>query len=204
MKKLTALLLILALVLAAFCTSALADGEETPAEEGLAYTHAFAAEELAGTTDMNGFVSALALTELNTIVLKEDGTYKYTKLMAYIDENGEVMEVEFENGTMRFEIRYVYTGTFTQDGDQVTLDVPEECEFLEDWGMLVDAGYMKNSSGLASEGTRVVNYEGTDYDPMDNFGSQVYKFAGHDEPVSVTVNEDGTFTYNEVASSDDD
>ena len=99
MKKLTALLLILALVLAAFCTSALADGEETPAEEGLAYTHAFAAEELAGTTDMNGFVSALALTELNTIVLKEDGTYKYTKLMAYIDENGDLIMLKTTNVT---------------------------------------------------------------------------------------------------------
>ena len=193
MKKITALLI--ALVLTFACAAALAD---------TAYIHDFAAEELAGTTDMNGFVAAIAVTERNTLVLKDDGTYEYTKLMAYIDENGDVIEVTSENGTMRFEIRYVYTGTYTQDGDQVTLNVPDDCEFLEDWGVLVDAGYMKNSEGKASEGARVVNYEGTDFDPMDNFGSQVYKFVGHDAPVSVTVNADGTFTYNAVASSDDD
>lgn len=193
MKKFAAL--ILALVLALSCCAALAEST---------YIHTFTAEELAGNTDMNGFVSALALTERNTLVLKDDGTYEYTKLMAYIDEAGEVIEVTSENGTMRFEIRYVYTGTYTQDGDQVTLNVPDDCEFSEDWGVLVDGGYMKNSAGKASEGARVTNYEGTDYDPMDNFGSQVYKFVGHDAPVNVTVNADGTFTYNAVASSDDD
>ena len=203
MKKITALLLVLALAMTLTC-AALADDAAPAEEEGTAYTHAFAAEDLAGTTDMNGFVSALALTELNTVILKDDGTYEYTKLMGYIDENGEAVAVDSENGTMRFEIRYVYTGTYTQEGDQVTMNVPEECVFLEDWGVLVDAGYMKNSEGKASEGDRVVNYEGTDYDPMDNFGSQVYKFVGHDDPVSLTVNEDGTFNYNEVASSDDD
>ena len=203
MKKITALLLVLALAMTLTC-AALADDAAPAEEEGTAYTHAFTAEELAGTTDMNGFVSALALTELNTVILKDDGTYEYTKLMAYLNEDGEVIEVTSENGTMRFEIRYVYTGTYTQEGDQVTMNVPEECVFLEDWGVLVDAGYMKNSEGKASEGDRVVNYEGTDYDPMDNFGSQVYKFVGHDDPVSLTVNEDGTFNYNEVASSDDD
>ena len=193
MKKFAAL--ILALVLALAAVSALAEST---------YIHNFAAEELAGTTDMNGFVSALALTERNTVVLKDDGTYEYTKLMAYINEAGEVIEVESENGTMRFEIRYTYTGTYTQDGDQVTLNVPDECVFSEDWGVLVAGGYMKNSEGKASEGARVTNYEGTDFDPMDNFGSQVYKFVGHDAPVSITVNADGTFNYNAVASSDDD
>ncbi len=193
MKKFTAM--ILALVLALTVVSALAEST---------YIHTFAAEELAGNTDMNGFVSALALTERNTLVLKDDGTYEYTKLMAYINDAGEVIEATNENGTMRFEIRYTYTGTYTQDGDQVTLNVPDECVFAEDWGVLVDGGYMKNSEGKASEGARVTNYEGTDFDPMDNFGSQVYKFVGHDAPVSVTVNADGTSSYNAVASSDDD
>ena len=82
MKKFAAL--VLALVLALSCCAALAEST---------YTHSFSAEELAGNTDMNGFVSALALTERNTLVLKDDGTYEYTKLMAYIDDAGEVMEV---------------------------------------------------------------------------------------------------------------
>ena len=193
MKKIAAL--VLALVLALTCVSAMADA---------VYTHFFAAEELAGTTDMNGFVAASPMTELNTIELKDDGTYVYTKLLATLDENHEVVELETENGTLRYEIRYVYTGTYTQDGDQVTLNVPDDCEFIEDWGILTEMGYMSNSEGKASEGDRVTNYEGTDFDPMDNFGSQVYKFVGHDVPVTITVNADGTFTYNAVASSDDD
>ena len=193
MKKFAAL--ILALVLALSCCAALAEST---------YIHFFTIEELAGNTDMNGFVSASPMTELNTIELKDDGTYVYTKLLATLDENFEVVEIATEQATLRYEIRYVYTGTYTQDGDQVTLNVPDDCEFLEDWGILTTMGYMNNSEGKASEGARVHNYEGTDYDPMDNFGSQVYKFVGHDAPVNVTVNSDGTFTYNAVASSDDD
>ena len=193
MKKIAAL--VLALVLALTCVSALADA---------AYTHFFTAEELAGSTDMNGFVAASPMTELNTVELKDDGTYVYTKLLATLDENHEVVELATENAAVRYEIRYVYTGTYTREGDQVTLNVPDDCEFLEDWGVLVTLGYMNNSEGKASEGARVTNYEGTDYDPMDNFDSEVYKFVGHDAPVNVTVNADGTFTYNAVASSDDD
>ena len=60
MKKLTALLLILALVLSVSCI-AFADEDAAEEVEGLVYTCDFAAEDLAGTTDMNGFVSALAL-----------------------------------------------------------------------------------------------------------------------------------------------
>ncbi|MBQ8161829.1 MAG: hypothetical protein IJ083_13945 [Clostridia bacterium] len=193
MKKLIALSL--ALVLTLSCVSALADA---------AYTHFFTGEDLAGNTDMNGFVSASPMTELNTVVLKDDGTYEYTKLLATMDENGEVVEIETEQAALRYEIRYVYVGTYTKDGDQVTLNVPEDCDFVEDWGVLSVMGYTSNSEGKASEGARVVNYEGTDYDPMDNFSSAVYKFDGHDTPVSITVNADGTFTYNAVASSDDD
>ena len=193
MKKFAAL--ILALVLALAAVSALAEST---------YTHFFSIEELAGTTDMNGFVAASPMTELNTIVLKDDGTYEYTKLMATLNENYEVVEIATEQAALRYEIRYTYTGTYTQEGDQVTLNVPTECVFLEDWGILTTMGYMSNSEGKASEGARVVNYEGTDFDPMDNFGSQVYKFVGHDAPVSITVNDDGTFNYNAVASSDDD
>ena len=101
-------------------------------------------------------------------------------------------------------MRYVYTGTYTLQDDQATLNVPDECVFSEDWGVLDTMGYLKSSEGIASNGDRVTNYEGTDYDPWDNFGNPVYKFSGHDAPVSVTLNADGTFTYNAVASSDDD
>lgn len=193
MKKFAVLML--ALVLTLSCCAALADST---------YTHFYPTEELAGVTDLNGFITGSGMTEMNTLVLKDDGTYEYTKLLGTITDAGEVTEITTENGTMRYEVSYVYTGSYTQEGDQVTMNVPEECVFSEDWGILETMGYLKNSAGMASKGDRVVNYEGTDYDPWDNFGSPVYKFAGHDAAVSVTVNADGTFTYNVAANSDDD
>ena len=193
MKKVPAVLLMIVLLCSA--VSALAEA---------IYTHYYATEDLAGITDLNGFIAGSGMTEMNTLVLKDDGTYEYTKLLGTVLENGEVEERETENGAMRYEVRYVYTGTYTQDGDQVTLNIPDECVFSEDWGVLDSLGYLKSSSGVASNGDRVTNYEGTDYDPWDNFGTPVYKFGGHGAPVSITVNADGTFTYNAAASSDDD
>ena len=194
MKKFATLLL--ALVLTTACCAALADST---------YTIFFPAEELAGTTDLNGFLSAQAMTQLNTLVLKDDGTYELTKLVGTLNEEHVPADIEMDGQALRATtVTYLYTGTYTQDGDQVTLNIPDECVFSEDWGALADGGYLNNSEGTATNGDRVVNYEGTDYDPMDNFGSPVYKFAGHDAAVNVTVNADGTFTYNAVASSDDD
>ena len=193
MKKFAALLI--ALVLTLSCVAALADAT---------YTIFYTTQDLAGVTDMNGFVSGSAMTEANTLVLKDDDTYEYTKLLGTVNEAGEIVETEMDGTKLRYEIRYTFTGTYAQDGDQVTLNVADECVFSEDWGPLVPLGYMTNSEGVASKGDRVHNYEGTDYDPMDNFSAPVYKFAGHDAPVSITVKADGTFIYNTAASSDDD
>ncbi len=194
MKKFVTLLL--TLVLTTACCAALADSQ---------YTIFFSAEEMAGTTDLNGFLSAQGMTELNTLVLKDDGTYELTKLVGTLNDEHVPADIEMDGQTLRATtVTYVYTGTYTRNGDQVTLNIPDECVFSEDWGALADMGFLTNSKGTATAGDRVVNYEGTNYDPMDNFGSPVYKFAGHDAPVNVTVNADGTYTYNAVASSDDE
>ena len=97
----------------------------------------------------------------------------------------------------------IILNNYDGDGNSV-LEEAEDCTFDENWGALVELGYMKNSSGVASEGARVSNYEGTDYDPMLNFSTPVYKFADELTEVSITVNADGTYTYNVAARSDDD
>ena len=194
MKKIIAL--VLSLVMMSLCCAALADST---------YTCFFGLEDLAGTTDRNGFIVSQPMSEVNTIVLKDDGTYEYTKLLGTLNEELVPADVETEEMTLKaVALVYVYTGTYTIDGDQVTLDLPNECVFSENWGSLYEMGYMSNSEGKASEGARVHNYEGVDFDPMDNFSAKVYKFDGHDTPVSVTINADGTFTYNAAANSDDD
>ena len=191
MKKIAAL--VLALVLTLACVSVLA--------EDAVYSCFYTTEKLAGETDFNGFVTGCGLSEYNAIVLKDDGTYEYTKLIGTVDAEGTILEPE--GGS--YVIRYVFTGTYTKDGDQVTLNVPEECVFSEDWGPLVPLGYMHNCEGSASNGDRVSNYDETQsFDPLDCFSHPLYKFDGHDTPVSITVNADGSYTYNVAASSDDD
>ena len=195
MKKIAAL--VLALILALSCISALA--EET-------FQVFYSTEDLAGITEMNGFFSGVGLSEKNVLTLKDDGAYEYIKFVAITDADVDVAavirgEAETEQG---YALYYIYTGTYTREGDQVTLNVPETCEFSECWGPLVEMGYMKNSGGTSANGDRVCNYEGTDFDPMDNFSDPVYKFIGHDTPVSITLKADGTFSYNVAASSDDD
>ena len=194
MKKIIAL--VLSLVMMSLCCAALAEST---------YTCFFGLDELAGTTDMNGFIVAQPMSEVNTIVLKDDGTYEYTKLLGTLNDELVPADIELDGQALKaVALRYVYTGTYTIDGDQVTLGLPTECVFSEDWGTLSELGYTSNSEGVASEGALVHNYEGVEFDPWDNFSSQVYKFVGHDAPVSVTINADGTFTYNAVANSDDD
>ena len=67
MKKIIAL--VLSLVMMSLCCAALAEST---------YTCTFDLEALAGVTDMNGFVVAMPNSEINTITLKDDGTYVYT------------------------------------------------------------------------------------------------------------------------------
>ena len=127
MKKLLALVLALALC----ATLALASAESV-------YTKEFTTEELTSNTFHNGFVTALGGREVNTLTLKDDGTYVYVK---------ELLSGSEEDPGMK--IIYTFTGTYTQDGDTVVLAFPTKVEFSENWGNLVDLGYFLNSEGAA-------------------------------------------------------
>ena len=127
MKKLLALVLALALCAAA----ALASAESV-------YTKEFTTEELTSNTFHNGFVTALGGREVNTLTLKDDGTYVYVK---------ELISGNADDPGMK--ISYTFTGTYTQDGDTVVLAFPTNVKFSENWGGLVDLGYFQNSEGEA-------------------------------------------------------
>ncbi len=128
MKKLLALVLALSLC-AALLVSASAES---------VYTKEFTTEELTSNTFHNGFVTALGAREVNTLTLKDDGTYVYVK---------ELLSGSEEDPGMK--IIYTFTGTYTQDGDTVVLAFPTKVEFSENWGNLVDLGYFLNSEGAA-------------------------------------------------------
>jgi hypothetical protein len=127
MKKLFALILALALC----ATLALASAESV-------YVKEFTTDELTSNTFHNGFVTALKAVEVNTLTLKDDGTYVYVK---------ELLSGSEEDPGMK--IIYTFTGTYTQDGDTVVLAFPTNVKFSENWGNLVDLGYFLNSEGAA-------------------------------------------------------
>ena len=128
MKKLFALILALAL-----CASlAVASAEST-------YVKEFTTDDITSNTFHNGFVTALGAKEVNTLTLKDDGTYVYVKELVSGSEEDPGMKVS-----------YTFTGTFTQDGDTVVLAFPTNVKFSENWGNLEAMGYFKNSAGEAT------------------------------------------------------
>ena len=96
MKKLLSIALSLCLLLSV----ALAD---------VTLTKVYKTEDLVSNTFHNGFVTAIGMTGENTVVLKDDGTYEYTK---------RLMQTA-EDGTVTADLVYTFTGTYTKDGDTV-------------------------------------------------------------------------------------
>ena len=96
MKKLLSIALSLCLLLSV----ALAD---------VTLTKVYKTEDLVSNTFHNGFVTAIGMTGENTVVLKDDGTYEYTKRLMKTAEDGTVVA----------DLVYTFTGTYTKDGDTV-------------------------------------------------------------------------------------
>ena len=111
MKKLFSIALALCLLLSV----ALAD---------VTLTKVYKTEDLVSNTFHNGFVTAIGMTGENTVVLKDDGTYEYTK---------RLMQTA-EDGTVTADIVYTFTGTYTKDGDTVVLMFPTAGTASENWG----------------------------------------------------------------------
>lgn len=187
MKKIIAILTLIAMLAACSCAFA-ASGT---------YTAYFSTGEMSGSCAHSGFIAGVKASEKNTLVLNEDGTYEYTKFVGNFDENLEPVE----GGVA---LSFVYTGTYEEDGSTITLKIPTECVFSENWAALDEAGYLSSSEGKASAGDIVRCKENQTHDPMLIFPGPLYQDAEALVDVVVTINADGTFTYNAVASSDDD
>nr|MBP7938499.1 hypothetical protein [Clostridia bacterium] len=125
MKKLFSIALALCLLLSV----ALAD---------VTLTKVYKTEDLVSNTFHNGFVTAIGMTGENTVVLKDDGTYEYTK---------RLMQTA-EDGTVTADIVYTFTGTYTKDGDTVVLMFPTAGTASENWGSLAGS-YFQNTESAA-------------------------------------------------------
>ena len=125
MKKLLSIALSLCLLLSV----ALAD---------VTLTKVYKTEDLVSNTFHNGFVTAIGMTGENTVVLKDDGTYEYTK---------RLMQTA-EDGTVAADLVYTFTGTYTKDGDTVVLMFPTAGTASENWGPLAGS-YFQNTENAA-------------------------------------------------------
>lgn len=130
MKKLLSIALALCLLLSV----ALAD---------VTLTKVYKTEDLVSNTFHNGFVTAIGMTGENTVVLKDDGTYEYTK---------RLMQTA-EDGTVTADIVYTFTGTYTKDGDTVVLMFPTAGTASENWGSLAGSYFQNTETRLSRTAT---------------------------------------------------
>ena len=101
-------------------------------------TKVYKTEDLVSNTFHNGFVTAIGMTGENTVVLKDDGTYEYTK---------RLMKTA-EDGTVAADLVYTFTGTYTKDGDTVVLMFPTAGTASENWGPLAGS-YFQNTENAS-------------------------------------------------------
>ena len=153
----------------------------------------------------NGFVTAIGMTGENTVVLKDDGTYEYTK---------RLMQTA-EDGTVTADIVYTFTGTYTKDGDTVVLMFPTAGTASENWGSLAGS-YFQNTENAAfadsdyaagvvqckeAESHLIADlFEGPYL--LDNLTTSDAAFDAEECTVTITISGD-TFDY-VVTNSDDD
>lgn len=192
MKKLLSIALSLCLLLSV----ALAD---------VTLTKSYTTEDLVSNTFHNGFVTALGMTGENTIVLKDDGTYEYTK---------RLMQVA-EDGTVSCDIVYTFTGTYTQDGDTVVLAFPTAGTASENWGSLTGSYFQNTESASFADSDYAAGivqckeeeshvmadlFEGPYL--LDNLTTSDAAFDADECTVTITISGD-TFDY-VITNSDDD
>lgn len=157
------------------------------------YTVNLITEEISGNLTHNGYLVAIQSVQTNTLILNEDGTYSYTKV---VTGNRE--------GVGGVNLSYTFIGTYTAEDMVVTLHTPTDCEFNEDWGPFTDHGF-QNSSGKHSEGATVQCKAESGHEPLNMFLTPYLVDSDETGEVVITVDvENSTFSYNEVVSSDDE
>ncbi len=123
-------------------------------------------------------------TQTNTLVLKEDGTYEYTKLFSGSSSS------HAKDGSIILET--VFYGLYNAEDSVVLLNYPDEAVWKHDWAFY--SSYVTSSSGTATDGDMI---EGVMY-PRYYFAGKYYAENPETEknPIAVTVNQsDHSFIY---------
>ena len=88
-KRHLTICLALIMAMSLLCSAAFADS---------VYSVTYGTQDISGNVRHTGYVTAQGCQEKNTLELKADGTYVYTKLLTYVDDilNGSAPVPEFE------------------------------------------------------------------------------------------------------------
>ncbi len=117
-----------------------------------------------------------------------------------VDWDKLVQDAEKPAPTGPVKISYVFTGTYTNNGNIVTLAPATGCTWSEDWGSFQNHGFT-NCSGTANDRVYPKGATGEWYLPLDHFGGQYYMAVNSattvttNTAVKVEVKSDGTMKY---------
>lgn len=90
-----------------------------------------------------GYVSGAFGENASYAVTLEVNGSKYTLTKEVKGDSGS------EN-TASIDLKFSYSGTCKASGETITLSVPMQCEWSENWGLLADAGIFSNGSGTVT------------------------------------------------------
>ena len=189
---------VLALILAVVSCIGLMTACSAPSVAGT-YTFTVDPTDVAGNSQHSAFLADAVPSQVNTLVLNEDGTYSLTKKL---DEDSIHINIEF-------------TGTYTFKDSDVTLAAPTDVIWDVDWGQFIEMGFFPGVlKGQLSKGDtgimcgRIIqpdNSIGGGHDPKNMFLTPYYLDSEKTGTQDITVNKGSkTFTYAVEASSEDD
>lgn len=181
-KAVVAVVMILTIALAmTACGGSKLDGTYTHnvylSESGNLY--AWSALFLPAVNQQEDYTSDTTPIEVNTLVL-DGGNYTLTKAINLYSE---------AHGFTAIDLKYTFTGTYTEDGTTVTLAIPTQCDYKVIW----------SEAAITNSGGMIANSEGTSTEISDECftffnGDYVANAAEVTEQVVELNAEDGSYT----------
>ncbi len=160
------------------------------------YTFTPNAADVATNTQHAAFLADGVPSQVNTLILDKDGNYS--------------LEKKVDEDTIHLDI--TFTGAYTVKDGTVTLAVPTDAIWNVDWGTFIEQEYFSGvAAGQLSKGDEKIdcgrnsgNYMGGGHNPLFLFTTPYFLDSEETGEVNVTLNKDGTFSYVEAASTEDD
>jgi hypothetical protein len=128
------------------------------------------------------------------------GSGSYTPVEGGGNQGDENQGETTTSGSTTLEITYVFKGTYTYEGDTVTLNPATSCAWKEDWGALRAYGFLDCSGTEVDKVVRSTAYG--ENDPLGYFGG-IYFYSSGNVAVKVKlIKGSNTFEYIEESVFD--